>query len=203
MDLAESELPQPILTKRQMYYLLDRGLLGNAVRTWPTLQEALDSDCPEFSCRSRLSSSGFTRPQSMYHIPREKLRESLQPLTAEQRASLVFCEPPPDDHRVFQGELMRSWRGLELTYSFVQLPMKAAFAAEPPTASRNTLCGLSAVVFLRANMPVESIELLTELVDHYDVLGPTANSPVVEFTLFRVRCGRDREKLLIWEVRSY
>lgn len=178
-----------ITSKHQMYELLLSGRLGNYARAWTSASEVLASGYwGEISLRAQR----VRDPVKLYHVPADRLLDTLRQHGLQDREDLVFSEAPPDDKRVIQGELTVTERGLYLNYTFARHPMRIAFREE----SRHAY-GATAVQIVRDYVDPPSQDDLWDLLETY----PGA---VIEFSTFRVPVGVMRHRqTLIWEVRHY
>jgi len=103
---------------------------------------------------------------------------------------LRYNEAAPDEHCVFQGEVCRTYRGLELRYA---IGRRKTHREAMKTASN--VHGLAALEIVRAYVPDwPDVEVLLDLYDDH----------VVEFSTYEVPVGCiPGRHTLIWEVRLY
>jgi hypothetical protein len=173
--------------KRTMYDLLKRGVLGNAVRHWASL-EAMLAD--PYSGEVGLRSTEIGDPWGLYHTSKAAIVEALAARGHDGR-NLEFYESPPDDCRRIQGELMRGPGGHHFRYTFAPGAMRLALRESELHAA-----GLEADLLLRQHCDPGCYDWLMELLDTYD-------GAVVEFTSYSIPVGMLEQPWLIWEVRHY
>jgi hypothetical protein len=173
-----------VIPNKATYYRLWRaGVLGNRPKTWATADD--------------LRASGYAQPivmrstqvgwKTLYGI---SVEEALRLAPGVQGAT--FNELLPDAEIVLQGEVMRTWRGLELTYSFAPYPMKIALAKAPCYA-----VGLVAKLLLDTWLWPASRDDVDAFLDLYD-------GHAIEFTAYGIAVGdQPHRNTLIWEVRRY
>lgn len=171
-----------IPNKRRFFRLWQQGLLGNRPRTWP---DAATLERSGYRGTVTLRSAPGAHGTARHNVPVEEALRTAPPGTS-------FNEPVPDHLLVLQGEVMRSTRGLELTYSTERgTPMREAMRRSQKAT------GATALVLLRRHLWPSSLEDLYELLDLY----PDA---VIEFSAFEVHVGdQPHRNTLIWEVRNY
>lgn len=171
-----------IRNKRQFYRLWHAGLLGNRPRTWKNARELAGSSYSGLvTIRSTTDLNWATR----YRVP---VTEAL----AESAEGATFNESMPDDNLVLQGEVARTWRGLELTWDDTPgLGMKDAMKRSAKMLGARALC------LLRAELWPSSLDDLWALLDLY----PDA---VIEFSAYDRAVGvLPHRNTIIWEVRDY
>jgi hypothetical protein len=154
---------------------------------WSSLEDVLASGFKgEVSIRSR----EISNPVRLYHIPVDKLAETVAALPLNQsRAGLEFSEAPPDDKRVVQGE----WDGRRLYYSFVGKPMRFALAE-----GGQHLYWTEARRFLKQHLTAGDYEWLESLLEDFP-------DHTVEFSAFSVPVGvlaKTGSQTIFWEVRG-
>ena len=172
-----------IRTKEAYYRLWRTGVLGNRPRTWA------DPDA--------LRASGWTGPVVMRST--DLSWKTLYGITVEEALRLAprvrgatFNECMPDHALLIQGEVMRGWRGLELTYTRALKPMKLGLAEDARYA-----CGLTAKLLLDHFLWPNSRDDLDALLDLYD-------GHAVEFSTYSVAVGdQPHRNTILWETRAY
>jgi hypothetical protein len=178
-----------ITTKRQMYELYNAGLLGNGLRNWPTLDECCENATGLVGVRCRRIGGpciAMKTPDELRAAMREVYAQGWRP------EDFIYGESPDHHHQLIQGEVQRSERHYDLTYSTVQAPMRVALAQETRYAQ-----GAAVPAILRAYLWPSSYDDMMDLLDIYD-------GAVVEFTSFDCELGRyPNRNTIIWEVRHY
>ena len=173
-----------ITTKKQMYQLLNNGKLGNTFRSWDSWEEVLESG---YRGLMSVRSLKIGDPVRIYDIPFEEV-EKFAPTHPH---SLIFYEATPHKTRLFQGEVCVFNECLQLTYTFVKLPMRLAFNESELHAE-----GLLASSLMRTYVDPSSLDDIYELLKIY-------RGHVIEFSTFRVNVGILQKPTVIWEVRDY
>lgn len=177
-----------ITTKKRMYEEVEKGRFGNYPVSWSTLEEVAASGYTgEVSIRSRQASN----PVRLYHVPAAELAARVAALPPNHRdGGLIYCESPPDEARVLQGE----WDGRHLFYSRVPKPMR--YALEEGGIS---LWWASARHFLLRNLSAQTYDQLCELERDFP-------DHVIEFSEFSRPVGQLAHlghTAFFWEVRRY
>jgi len=170
-----------------MYEMLRRGLFGNTLRTWDTEEEYLSSG---FTGRTslRCRKPGVTFRHGMTH--EEALRVGRECFEGCEPSDFIYCESAPEWEVLFQGEVCRTERGLELSYSQERVNLREAMKA--PKVAQGLVALLIVQHYLDGNDYVCLMDLLDLYPDH-----------VVEFSLFNHSLGHLRRRLVAWEVRAY
>lgn len=180
-------------SKADYYRRAETLEFGNKLRVWPNFWEWFNSGYVggiRFRSRNR-GSAAFTMGPP---IPHGKVIDAYNDLLwnhGYDAAELLFCEPSPEDRNVIQGEVCRSDRGLELSWS-----------TEPGITNREAMTranystGLAAKMILEAKLDPADFECLMELLDEYP-------DHVVEFSAFSAELGVLRRRMVVWEVRKY
>lgn len=174
-----------IRTKAMMFQLHIAGVLGNRLRTWPTVQEALDTDVHWFGLRELNAKGGGGRWV--------KCDRAALPCIAEhwRRAGRTFNvgEAAPDDLCTFHGEIRHGDRGWEGT--------AAVHPKCPMRLSTLRPMGAAVRLYARQFMDASSLEDLDAVFERY----PDA---VVEFSTYAINVGIwPNRNTIIWEVRNY
>jgi hypothetical protein len=174
-----------VRNKAEMYQRLFKGEFGNKNMTWATLEE-LEASGYKGELGIRSSYVGGRVDMVMAHDARR---------VAEGRPDFPFMvsysERLPDDRLTFQGEVQRSERWYDLTYSHQKVWMREALKS-PLYAS-----GLKALSLLQYYMDPSSYSDLMVLFDQYP-------DSVIEFACFDCDIGIiPHRNTVIWEVRNY
>lgn len=178
-----------ILSKAEFFRLWEAGVLGNRTNIWRNPVDAFASGASEIGFRELGKTGGgaWTRGP----------REDVFKIAAEWKSKgriFIMDDGCPDHERVIQGEICRTFRGLE-GYIDTQavLPMRQAAAA----GHLKPYSGSVVRYLLDRYMDPSSIDDLYMLLDLY----PDAT---VEFTTFRVDVGVfPNRNTLFWETRNY
>jgi len=177
----------PITNKTKMYELLQRGKLGNALRTWNSEADYLASG---FKGRSslRCKKPGVTFRHGMTHA--ETIRQGRLCFEGCQPGDFIYCESAPDWLCIFQGEVRRGLHGLDLRWSTERTDLR--------TALRNAkeVNGVRALVLLQHFLDPRDYDELMSLLDAYE-------DHVVEFSVFGCPVGELGRTMCIWECRAY
>lgn len=179
-----------IRSKAEYYELFERGVLGNRTQTWPSLKHLIWSNFRgNVTVRYKGVDSRFHQPNCTVPQAVAFCNSAIQ--QGAKWENFTFAEAPPDRVRIFQGEVMRSDRYLNLYYSTLALPMREALRREGQEVQ-----GLRAVLLLRSNLDPADYDWLWELFDTY----PDA---VIELSTFLWSTGTLRRRTIFWEVRNY
>ena len=184
-------MPSPVLSKHDFVNRYGQGEFGNRCPMWDTLSQVVDSKYPGLiHIRNRVRGG-----KTWYNVPAADLIDKFHRITTYEgypADQLYFGAMCPTELTVIQGEVMRSYRGLNFLYTTQKVPMRDALMKQ----SVQTY-GASALLILKDYLPPNDYEWLMYLLDAYD-------GHVVEFTTL------DREwgtvpgfKTLFWEVRKY
>jgi|GEM_PF-6946801 len=176
-----------ISSKREFFEKWKQGLLGNATRLWWDPNEAWASDAKEFGFREHRAGGG-----TWERVPRDSFWETV---TIWRIAGRTFTmdDVCPDEHQTIQGEICRTFRGLEGYIGASHLPMRKAMAAG----------------ILRHRSSLETLVLINEFMDpssrdDVDAFFELFPDATIEFTCFSVNVGNiPNRNTLFWEVRNY
>ena len=181
-----------ISNKQDMYALYYAGKFGNKLRTWPTLNEFIQS-AYEGSVSIRYSGAQGGKWHA-YNVPYPAVFGIVDGWVREGAdiQKITFNEVPPDDQLLIQGDVQESARGLELRYSTSPGKSHRQGLADPSHA-----CGLRAKIILEHFLHPNSL-------DDLHILFETYPEHVVEFSSYEVKVGdRPRRNSIFWEVRAY
>lgn len=180
------------LTKADNYKAYNLGLYGNKLKTWDNLDKLKASGIREGICvRYKVPGNNWT----WFNIDYAEVLANIHYAIEEEFADatlFTFNEVGPDEQIVLQGEVMRSIRGLDLTYSqessiMHRFAMKTAKHAD----------GLQAVGLLQKHLSPSSYDDLMELLSLYQ-------DSIIEFTTYTIDVGNCRGRnTIMWEVRNY
>ncbi len=178
----------PVRTKRQSARLFARGVFGNNIRTWESI-DAVRREGYDGLLVLRTARGALGGGRAVYD------------LTVNAAAKVPF-DPSvnyfneqvnhPDNPVVINGECMRTHRGLELTYNTVDLPMRPALK-HPDVCSVHGLVALEVMRTLVCPQGLSAIEEVLEMFDGH----------VIEFSTFTRRFGSLNWRTVIWEVRAH
>ena len=177
-----------IRTKRQFYELWSAGVLGNKLRTWELLTQAMKANLDRYALREQGKAGGGL------HIfySRDELPNSYCAWIREGRKFFI-AETAEDEFQILQGEVCRTFRGWEGTLGQTKLPMREAMA-QGLLIPRS---GAETRWLLRNHLDPSSLDDLDDLLDLY----PDA---VIEFTAFSKDIGMiPNRNTVMWEVRNY
>ena len=184
--MAIESLTMQVTSKVQFFHMWEQGLLGNRTRLWRDPQEAFDSGTPNIGFRELRAGGGRW----------EKTERSRFWETVARWRGLNFImdDGAPDYCRTLQGEVCRTFRGLEGYLDTIGgLPMRLAMAA-----GHMRHCSYATVnALLEKFMDPSSRDDLDALLE----LFPDAT---VEFSCFSINVGVfPGRNTLFWEVRDY
>lgn len=186
--------------KKENYVLYHKGFYGNHLKFWDSL-EAFFEDLNSGKWSSKvpvalrtISTPGIVLPN--YCVPTRTCDvKNLANLWCSRYGisldNIVVNEIGRDDLIVIQGEVMRSIRFFDLTYSTYPAVMRQAFKKEMLYAS-----GLKAYNLLKRNMDHASMDNLQRLFTDF----PDA---IIEFSTYSQSVGSLGQNTVIWEVRNY
>lgn len=182
-----------ISTKTDMYAELKSGRLGNAFRTWPSVDAAIaDGYWRKFGLRTGVK-NGPSYPGNMTEGEARVIEHDLR---NSDITSLIFCEEVHNDLVTINAEVCLAPGGLELKYRCGPGHMRSAMA-NPLYAK-----GMKAAAILAHHLDYGDIEWLTELLNKYEGAQPDT-SAIVEFANFSEPCGIFDKRMIVWEVRAY
>ncbi len=168
-------------TKRKFYAAQAKGLTGNMLHVWQSVEDWRASVYAGPVALRSTSPGGKFRP---FMLPAAIRRT----FVAGQH---MICAHAPDDYLTMQGEVQRSISYLDLHYSTVPgLTMREALSKYGKHTS-----GLIALHMLRRHADAASYDDLWELLDTY----PGA---VIEFSTYPFLVGRCNRNTIIWEIRQ-
>jgi hypothetical protein len=179
-----------IPNKEASYKLFEAGRFGNKPQTWPSLDELIASGF------NGLVALRYKEPGSRFC----RIGMTLQQLIQQRETwisegadpkKFTFIDGSLENIRQFQGEIQRSERYYDLTYTLEDGPMRVALAKQTLHAT-----GLKAYGLMKKYMDPADFDWMQELFDEW----PTA---VIEFTCFQKTSGSCRRRAHIWEVRDY
>jgi len=178
-----------IRSKRQFFELWEAGVLGNRTNLWHDPEVVLASGAPEIGFREL----GFAGGGAWEKVPIDRFLETYQRWRDAGRR-FVMDDGCPDWCRTLQGEIGRTYRGLEGWLDTVgQLPMRPAAAA----GHMRPCSGATTLALLHRFMDPVSLDDLWALLDVY----PDAT---IEFSCFAVDVGVfPNRNTLFWETRNY
>ena len=182
-----------IRNKREFFELWEKGLLGNRTRLWrdpgKAFKDAVELGIPRVGFRQIGKAGGG----AWEAVPTSQVLECAQRWQDAGR-SFILDDGAPDEYRTLQGEVCRTYRGLEGYLEIGgKLPMRQAMAA-----------GL-----LKSYSPVQVRVLLEQYMDpssrdDLDAIFELYPDATVEFTCFSRDAGVfPNRNTLFWEVRDY
>lgn len=166
---------------------------GNRAPTWNTLHDYV-YDPTQYTGLVHIRNRVAGGP-TWYDVPADKVIRVASDIQLQGLISysdMYFSGMAPTERTTFQGEVRRSERGLDLTYSTVAKPMRQSLLEGSKSA-----CGLIAQELLRYYMDPSSYDWLGDLLDLYD-------GSVVEFSCYSCNWGTiPNRNVVVWEVRNY
>ena len=173
--------------KSEFYRRYLSGEFGNRARDWSTWPELRDSGFRGLIGIRSLYRGG----PCWYNVPIEKMEAGEWPDGCDP-TRVNFSEMLPDQFLILQGELGRTYSGVELHYSTVRKPMRLALKEGPRYAS-----GSAALSIARFAMWPSSFSDLESLIEKY----PDA---AIEFSCYEISVGTiPHRNTVFWEVREY
>lgn len=175
-----------IRSKAEFFRLWEAGALGNKLRTWRDPVEAYRSGVPLVGFREMGKAGG-----GKFAMAR---RSEIARVAAQFPRPFMVCEAAPDEKGTLQGEVCRTFRGLEGQLGLTSgLRMRDAIARGLLTPRGY----LETRVLLERYMDPSSREDLDALFELY----PDA---AIEFTCYSCAVGSlPGRNTLFWEVRNY
>lgn len=180
-----------IPTKARFASLSQAGVLGNYLRTWPSMTEALASNVPWLTIQG-------TTPASEYFVPvvrRDDLIKTVCGLwdRGATEADIYYREiPDPQARRVANIEVMLD----DSCGMYLHLETETTNPVRGIRERTKPLYGPGARLMLKAVIGEQSYETLYALWENY----PTA---IIEATQFSRSCGVFGQNLVVWEVRDF
>ena len=184
-----------ITSKRQFFELWEAGCLGNRTRLWRDPQRAFD-DATRLGIKTvgfREIRSGRAGAGSWEKTDLCNFWEVVQRWIQAGR-NFIMDDGAPDQFRTIQGEICRTYRGLEGFISIgTKLPMRQDMAAGNMVA----YTGLTVLQLLTRYMDPSSR-------DDVDAIFELYPDAAIEFTCFSVNAGVvPGRNTIFWEVRDY
>ena len=184
-----------ITSKKIFFDLWEAGVLGNRTRLWKdpyaALADARRLDIKEIGFREvRPMGAGAGKWEK---VPTEQLLCTAAKWVSEGRKFLLD-DGAPDWCRTLQGEICRTYRGLEGYLDTIgRYPMRPAMAA----GDMRHCSGATVLALVQRFMDPSSQDDLWDLLDLY----PDA---AIEFSCFRIDVGIfPHRNTLFWETRNY
>jgi len=178
-----------ITSKAEFFRLWEAGVLGNRTNLWRDAKDAYASMAPEIGFRQIGKAGGGAWEK----VPREDVFKTAERWT-ELGRTFIMDDGCPDWCRRLQGEICRTYRGLEGFLDTVnRLPMRPAIAA----GHMKSVSGSTILFLLDRFMDPSSRDDLDSILELY----PDAT---VEFSCFGVDVGVfPGRNTIFWEVRNY
>lgn len=187
-------LPERLATKDAAVEAWNRGWLGNKLRSWSNFIDLWFSGYEGLvTLRSRKPDSRLCQ----YGLTVEQAADAIHSLEkrGHKPSEFYFNEAAPDDKLCFQGEVQRSDRFVDLTYSVVPgLRMRPAMLNEHGVQHAT---GLRALAIMRHYMDPATL-------DDFDAIWERWPHAVLEFSTYRITLGdRPGRNTIVWEGREY
>lgn len=199
--MTVSQAVLPVLTKSDFVRRYNAGEFGNHSPTWGTFKEF-----ERFTKEKYPTVSAVAHTQDKYHLrnrvsggtthydlnPRIAYGEWFSFVLKREDKQWYCSQMAPTDKTILQGEVQRTYRGLELFYSTVRKPMRDSLRE-----GGKQVYGISADLILKSYLPPNDHDWLMGLLDRYP-------DHVVEFSTYSVEFGTvPGFKTCYWEVRRY
>lgn len=178
-----------IINKKINYLAYKRGLYGNKLRIWDSINEYNTSDYNgEVSLRYSGNSGGM---YCKYNVSDPELVISEFIKDGAEEHLIKINENAPDDNLLIQGEFTHTHLGYQLFYSIEKGKMRDCLK------NGISISGISAKEMLRHYCNDNSFEDIMELINLYPL-------HVIEFSTYNMNLGDSKNRnTLIWEVRKY
>jgi len=172
--------------------MYERGMFGNRLRTWPSIEAFLQSG---FTGTVTMRHSGNDLGKFIaYEVPADQVLpkaqewQSLYNLNIDE---IKINESAPDYDLLWQGEIMRSTSFYCLTYSTEKTKMKTALL------NAKHMEGIGVLYLLKNTLTASSYDDVQELFDLYP-------DSIIELSVYG-HCLGDRigRNAIIWEIRNY
>ncbi len=190
-----------IISKVQFYSLWEAGVLGNRTRLWHDPREAFRWGLSGFRKRKEPIEIGFREVRSSASagkgkwtkVPWNEVLKTAEEWSKEGRR-FIMDDGAPDDKRTIQGELCRTFRGLE---GYIDMGSKLPMRVAMSQGFMRHCTGSEIRVLLNTYMDPSSH-------DDIDMLFELYPDATIEFSCFSVDVGVfPGRNTLIWEVRNY
>ena len=182
-------MPKPVLTKRDFVRRYQQGEFGNRSPTWEATEWYNRAYLMNKDGRFHLRSKVVGGP-TFYDLSWVNTFCEIADIMSEARNFYVSEMAPHKEHGTIQGEVCRSIRHYDLTWTVGALPMREALSKWFKTS-----CGLDALRIMKCFMDQVSYEWVQYLLDAYE-------DHIVEFSCFSRPWGTiPGRNTVIWEVR--
>ena len=192
-----------ITNKSEYLRLASKGLLGNTLRIWNSLDELMKRGCLDntrLTIRNRIRSSPFFVP-SVYAKDADKIVKEMIARGAAPE-SMYFQEVPHlagcKDHkcqgcgRRINAEIMRD----ESSYVYMAYGTNPSLSLRADVIENGLIaCGLEALTRIKT-LDENCYETIQDIWDRYPDV-------VIEFTIFSSPVGEFKQNFVVWEARSY
>ena len=201
LTFEESMERNEVTTKADFVRRYQAGEFGNASPTWNTFEEF-----QIFTKEKYPTLADVVGTQDKYHLrnrvvggtthynlnPRIAFGDWFEFVLKGEDKQWYCSQMAPTHLTTIQGEVQRTYRGLELFYSTVKKPMRDSLRE-----GGKQVYGVSASAILRDYLPTKDHEWLMGLLEKYP-------DHVVEFSTFSREFGTvPGFKTVYWEVRKY
>ena len=179
-----------IATKAEFFRLWEAGVLGNKLRTWRDPQAAQSSGVPLVGFRQ----VGIAGGGAFEMTPNDQILAVASRWQSLERPFIV-CEAAPDHLGTIQGEVCRTYRGLEGYLAFITNGQRMRDSMRE--GALRPVRGVQVLDLLARYMDPSSRDDVDALLDLY----PDAT---IEFTCYRQDVGcLPARNTIFWEVRDY
>lgn len=178
-----------ISTKSINYNLYKRGLYGNKLRTWYSLNEYIKSG---YNNTVTLRYSGVGGGMyCAYNIINPKLKIEEFVKQGANRDLFIINESAPDENLLIQGEITKDYRGYNLFFSLEKGKMRDCLKNGIQTN------GLKSKIILQKYLFPNSYNDIMELIELYP-------NHIIEFSSYEFKLGDCQNRnTIIWEIRNY
>lgn len=179
-----------IKNKSLMYECYKKGLFGNSLRTWYSIDDFKKSNFSGkyVSLRYQGENGGMFCAYNVTNVD-TKLEEFMK--KGADYGKFIVNESAPDELLLIQGEVMRNEKGLSLFYSKEKGKMRDCLVRG------ESVEGVCAQTILKLYLNDNSYSDMMELLDLYP-------NHIIEFSTYSICLGDCKHRnTVIWEVRNY
>jgi len=181
-----------ILTKKESFILFEKGLFGNKLKTWSSVNDYNESKhVGSVTVRYLGKSNVLGGAYCKYNVTDvDSVINEFAKLGAD-RNLFIINESAPDDNLLIQGEITHDYNGYQLFYSLEKGKMRDCLK------NGISVTGLQAKIIIQHYMFPNSFNDIIELIELYP-------NHVIEFSTYNHAIGDCHNRnTVIWEVRKY